>query len=84
MLACLADVRLDDFILPENLPTTLPVLALRRGVLLPGGVMPLQVGRAASLGALDAADRRRCGPVAPADGLYLLRVDYPDGTSMPP
>jgi tRNA pseudouridine38-40 synthase len=33
---------------------------------------------------LDAADRRRCGPVAPADGLYLLSVDYPDGTSMPP
>jgi len=27
--------------------------------------------------ALEAADRRRCGPVAPPDGLYLLRVDYP-------
>jgi len=26
--------------------------------------------------ALDAADRRRCGPVAPPDGLYLTRVDY--------
>lgn len=26
--------------------------------------------------ALDAADRSRCGPVAPADGLYLVRVDY--------
>jgi tRNA pseudouridine38-40 synthase len=26
--------------------------------------------------ALDARDRRRCGPVAPADGLYLVRVDY--------
>ena len=25
---------------------------------------------------LAAADRARCGPVAPADGLYLLRVDY--------
>ena len=28
--------------------------------------------------ALDAADRSRCGPVAPADGLYLVAVDYPD------
>ncbi len=26
--------------------------------------------------ALAAADRAQCGPVAPADGLYLLRVDY--------
>ncbi|WP_297736772.1 tRNA pseudouridine(38-40) synthase TruA [uncultured Maricaulis sp.] len=28
--------------------------------------------------ALDAADRSRCGPVAPADGLYLTAVDYSD------
>jgi len=27
--------------------------------------------------ALEAADRSRCGPVAPACGLYLARVDYP-------
>ena len=27
--------------------------------------------------ALEAADRARCGPVAPPDGLYLERVDYP-------
>ncbi len=26
--------------------------------------------------ALDARDRQRCGPVAPADGLYLLAIDY--------
>ncbi len=26
--------------------------------------------------ALVAKDRARCGPVAPADGLYLMRVDY--------
>jgi tRNA pseudouridine38-40 synthase len=26
--------------------------------------------------ALDAADRRRCGPMAPASGLYLIGVDY--------
>ena len=27
--------------------------------------------------ALDARDRRACAPVAPAHGLYLVRVDYP-------
>jgi tRNA pseudouridine38-40 synthase len=33
--------------------------------------------RAADLeAALEAADRSRCGPVAPACGLYLARVDY--------
>jgi tRNA pseudouridine38-40 synthase len=26
--------------------------------------------------ALDAKDRTACGPVAPADGLYLVKVDY--------
>jgi tRNA pseudouridine38-40 synthase len=26
--------------------------------------------------ALDAADRTACGPVAPPDGLYLMRVEY--------
>jgi tRNA pseudouridine38-40 synthase len=26
--------------------------------------------------ALDAADRARCGPLAPPDGLYLTRVSY--------
>ena len=29
--------------------------------------------------ALKAADRSRCGQVAPASGLYLARVDYSDG-----
>jgi tRNA pseudouridine38-40 synthase len=27
--------------------------------------------------ALDARDRKRCGPMAPATGLYLVGVDYP-------
>lgn len=47
------EVRLDVAI-PDVLPKTLPVLALRRGVLLPGGVLPLTVGRRRSLAALDA------------------------------
>lgn len=29
--------------------------------------------------ALDAAQRARCGPLAPPHGLYLTGVDYPDG-----
>ncbi|MBZ6076557.1 tRNA pseudouridine(38-40) synthase TruA [Microvirga puerhi] len=28
--------------------------------------------------ALDARDRKRCGPMAPSTGLYLIGVDYPD------
>ena len=28
--------------------------------------------------ALEAADRSRCGQVAPPDGLYLMSVDYPE------
>ncbi|CCM74185.1 tRNA pseudouridine(38-40) synthase TruA [Rhizobium mesoamericanum] len=27
--------------------------------------------------ALDARDRKACGPVAPPDGLYFMQVDYP-------
>jgi tRNA pseudouridine38-40 synthase len=28
--------------------------------------------------ALDAKDRKACGPVAPPDGLFLMQVDYPE------
>jgi tRNA pseudouridine38-40 synthase len=28
--------------------------------------------------ALEARDRARCGPMAPAAGLYLVGVDYPE------
>ena len=31
--------------------------------------------------ALEARDRAACGPVAPARGLYLVRVDYAEGVS---
>jgi tRNA pseudouridine38-40 synthase len=31
--------------------------------------------------ALAARDRSRCGPVAPACGLYLIQVDYPEDTA---
>jgi tRNA pseudouridine38-40 synthase len=44
-----------------------------------GSLVDVGAGRwsAADLkAALDAADRTRCGQVAPAHGLYLARVDY--------
>jgi tRNA pseudouridine38-40 synthase len=46
-----------------------------------GSLVQVGLGRwsAADLkAALDAADRSACGPVAPASGLCLVRVDYPD------
>jgi len=44
-----------DLSLPHDLPDELPVICLRRGALLPGAVLPLQVGRESSLAALRAA-----------------------------
>ena len=41
------------------------------------GKWPVREMRAA----LDAADRARCGPVAPACGLYLIKVVYPESAT---
>ena len=50
----MADLRL-DFRIPADLPNTLPVLPLRKGVLLPGQVHAFGVGRAKSMAALQNA-----------------------------
>ena len=50
----MAELRL-DFALPKNLPSTLPVLALRRGALFPAAAAPFTVGRPVSREALRAA-----------------------------
>ena len=34
--------------------------------------------------ALDARDRAACGQVAPPDGLFLMKVDYPSAGSSQP
>lgn len=44
------------------------------GTLVEVGLGKMSAGDLAA--ALAARDRARCGPVAPADGLYLMRVDY--------
>jgi tRNA pseudouridine38-40 synthase len=44
------------------------------GTLVEAGLGKLSADDVAA--ALAAKDRARCGPVAPADGLYLVRVDY--------
>jgi len=33
--------------------------------------------------ALEARDRKACGPVAPPDGLYFMQVDYRDDAGLP-
>jgi len=81
----MADVR-PDFAVPSTLPANLPLIALRRGVQLPGSIRPFLVGRARSLSALDAAvgdlvlvaaQREPVGDPAPSDLLptaVLARV----------
>ena len=44
------------------------------GTLVEVGLGKMSAGDVAD--ALAAKDRDRCGPVAPADGLCLMRVDY--------
>ncbi len=51
-----------NFSLPPSVPARLPVMALRRGTLLPGTLSPFVVGRERSLSAIDAA----------VDGLILV------------
>ncbi|MCB9796765.1 MAG: endopeptidase La [Alphaproteobacteria bacterium] len=80
-----------DFRVPDILPPTLPVVALRRGILLPGGVQGFGIGRAISRSALDhtkdglvlvAVQRERVADPVPSDLLpvaVLARVlDRPD------
>ena len=49
----MADVT--QVLIPGNLPASLPVMPLRRGVLLPGTAGPFVVGRERSLSAVQAA-----------------------------
>ncbi|RME24449.1 MAG: endopeptidase La [Deltaproteobacteria bacterium] len=46
-----------DRVVPDDLPATLPVIPLRRGLLLPGGTFTFTVGRPRSVAALKHAHR---------------------------
>ncbi len=85
-----------DLVVPDDLPSTLPVIPLRRGVLLPGGMFTFSVGRPRSVAALRAAadgwvilavQREPIAQPAPADLLpaaVLARVtDGPKGAKGP-
>lgn len=61
-----------DFSVPDELPERLPVLPLRHGVVLPGGVGPLSIGRPGSLAAARAAGVSTAE--GPESGLMLVAV----------
>ena len=61
-----------DFHLPQNLSASLPLLPLRRGVALPGGVSPFVIGRPGSRSAVEAAGR--ADDDDPEAGLILVGV----------
>ena len=61
------------FDLPDTLPETLPVLPLRGGVLMPGAIMPIPIGRRSTGKALDAAE----------EGLVLVAVQRDSGEARP-
>lgn len=68
-----------DYSIPDDLPDSLPVIPLVRGVLFPGAVMPLTLGRKKSLAAARAAK----------DGLVLIGfqrepVDQPMASDLIP
>ncbi len=61
-----------DFGVPEDLPEVLPVLPLRQGVVLPGGIGPLSIGRTTSVAAARLAGV--ASKESPKDGLILVAV----------
>lgn len=62
------------FGLPEALPPRLPVLPLRQGVVLPGGVGPLTLARPRSVAAVQAAGRFDSSAPDPSSGLLVIAV----------
>ncbi|MBO85402.1 MAG: endopeptidase La [Deltaproteobacteria bacterium] len=64
--------RVIDFRVPESLPAALPVLPLRQGVVLPGGIGPLSIGRPGSIAAAEAVGVH--DPADPHSGLILVAV----------
>ena len=61
-----------DFRVPEGLPESLPVLPLRQGVVLPGGIGPLSIGRPGSIAAAELVGV--ADPEQADSGLILVAV----------